>query len=75
MTTFTAAYLVINGHSTLLTGPEHADLPEHRLREEALAEAERADIIDMAASTDEEAAPRITLAKFDASLEIGEWRE
>ena len=75
MTTYTAAYITINGHSTILTGPEHANSPEHVLRDEARAEAERAGIIDLDAKTAEEAFPAITLAKFNESLEIGEWRE
>lgn len=60
---------------TVLTLPEHAHLSDDALRAEALAEAQRADIIDMDETDSETAHPRLTRAEFDAGLRIGEWRE
>lgn len=70
-TTYRAAYI----GETVLTAAEHANLSEEALRAEALAEAQRADIIDMEEDDAEAAAPRFTRAAFDSALTIGEWTE
>jgi hypothetical protein len=62
-TTYRCAYLDHGTESTVLTGPEHAELSDDDLRAEALAEGYRADIIGAAP-------PRLTLAQFLALLTI-----
>ena len=74
-TTHRAAYLMFDGACTLLTLPAHASLSDEAMSAEALAEALRADIIDMAEDDDEAAAPRLTRAAFDGALTIGDWSE
>jgi hypothetical protein len=71
MTTFRAAFYKM----TVLTGPEHASLSDEDLRAEALAEAQRGDIIDMEEADPEVAYPRVTRAQFESGLQIGEWKE
>ena len=58
---------VIDGE-VVLTGPEHADMPEDDLIEEAVREAYRADLIG-------EEAPRITEEELRQHLTICEWSE
>lgn len=75
-TAYRAAYfLAQNGNCTLLTGPEHAHLTDDELCAEALAEAQRGDIIDMDETDPEAAFPRITREQFVDGLHIGEWTE
>ena len=54
-------------NDTVLTGPEHAHVPEDELRAEALAEAKRANVMG--------GAPAFTLAEFEDQLEVGLWRD
>jgi len=70
-TTYRAAYI---GH-TVLTAAEHAGLSDDALRAEAMAEAQRADIIDMRETDPEAAHPRLTVAEFNDRLAIGDWTE
>ena len=76
MSTYGAAYLSLPlWGETVLTRPEHSGLTDDELRAEALAEAQRADIISMHESDSNIAFPRITRQQFDEYLCIGDWRE
>jgi hypothetical protein len=69
MTSYRAAFF----RDTVLTRPEHAALSDEQLRAEALAEAQRADIIDMEEADPESAYPHLTRAQFESGLQIGDW--
>jgi len=58
---------------TVLTAPEDAHLSDAQLKEKALEEAIRADIIDMVETDSSAAYPRVTRADFDDRLAIGLW--
>jgi hypothetical protein len=60
------------GQQTVLTGPEHAHLDDDALFAEAIAEAERANIVDMDETDPDAAWPRLTGRQLRAGLAIGE---
>jgi len=72
MTTYPAAYYLragCNGVGIVLTGPEHSDLSDVALIDEAMAEAERGNII-----VDDEMDP-MPADEFRADIVIGDWTE
>jgi hypothetical protein len=75
-TTYRAAYfLAEDGGCIVLTRSEHASMSDEELAAEALAEAQRMDMIDMIKTDPAAAWPRLTRQQFAAGLTIGEWRE
>jgi len=66
--TYRAAYV----GEAVLTGPEHADLPDAELIAEAVAEAKHAGIYGDAAGKDADGNP---LGITEDDIQIGEWRE
>jgi hypothetical protein len=72
MTTYRAAYYLpagCNGVGIVLTGPEHSGLSDVALIDEAMAEAERGNII-----VDDEMDP-MPVDEFRADIVIGDWKE
>jgi len=71
MTTYRAAYYLragCNGVGIVLTGPEHSDLSDVALIDEAMAEAERGNIIV------DEGDP-MPADEFRADVVMGDWTE
>ena len=72
MATYRAAYI----GDTVLTGPEHSDLSDEALINEAVAEADRGDLISQ--DGDVPAAMcgnRLSEAALRAAIRIGDWTE
>ena len=65
-TAYRACYYTDGQSETVLTLPEHVELSDDALREEAVAEAHRADIVG-------EDNPRITETVLRGGLRIGDW--
>ena len=74
MATYRAAYYRAPFFTdTVLTGPQHAGLPDDKLIEEAVAEAYRTDIVCKSSIDPDE--PRVTEEALRAGLLIGNWTE
>lgn len=74
-TSYRAAYYSNpkTGAETVLTGPEHSHLDDDALLAQAIAEAERAGIVDIDETDAEAAFPRLTVEQLRTRLTVGVW--